>query len=311
MKITFMSQQEIEYFSCPDCKKSFVQYKNELIWCNHCNWNLKPKENEELSKFDIYYRNFARKHSEKLFNRLKSKTSLKPKWSIAKVLTLSLIILIIALPLELILFSYLTYNHIPKLAFIVLSVVVFSLIVALRPKKFIPPKNLIDPNQTPELYSLVEQISSRIENTKIHHLAILSDFNAYYVEKGLFNYKKRFVSLGFPLIEILNKEQLIALISHEVSHGANGDIGRSRLFYNALQVLTNLYFILSPQHLDEGAERNNTFYIFQIMGNLVGHFLSYIPLGLYILILKLYMRSNQECESMQIYWLSKLAAPKP
>lgn len=82
----------------------------------------------------------------------------------------------------------------------------------------------------PLLFSEIDQIHQKMQGPKIHHVLLTGDINAAIVQHprlGLFGWEQNYLILGLPLLQVLNKDEALAVIAHEYGHlsGHHGRFG--------------------------------------------------------------------------------------
>ncbi|MEH1934935.1 MAG: M48 family metallopeptidase [Nostoc sp.] len=87
---------------------------------------------------------------------------------------------------------------------------------------FPPPTGLpLQPQDVPNLYSLINEISSKLEAPRFHHILLTNDFNAGVVQiprLGLLGWQQNYLIVGLPLMLALPPEQFRAVLAHELGH---------------------------------------------------------------------------------------------
>ncbi|AFY44484.1 M48 family metallopeptidase [Nostoc sp. PCC 7107] len=87
---------------------------------------------------------------------------------------------------------------------------------------FPPPTGLIlRRKDVPSLFCLVDDISSKLQAPKFHHILLTTDFNASVVQRprlGLFGWYQNYLIVGLPLMLALPPEQFRAVLAHEMGH---------------------------------------------------------------------------------------------
>lgn len=282
---------------CPVCNIDIAVENNEVNWCENCDWNVDPLANDRKENaFEKFLSSLGRKISEGIYTSVLENKRIEPRWTKEKVATISICLFVVALPAGLLLLNLLSYNFIPKLLFYTFLILTIGFFYVSYSKWLKKPENLVSRADYPLLYKLTDRICWEVGKYKISDIGILSDFNAFYTERGWGPFKKRYISLGLPLIEVLTDEELVALIAHEASHGANGDLMRSWLMHRTEYILAKSYFIFSPQHSHEGTNSRDASFLMVIVANYLFYGLAQAPLLCWKLMRKLYMRDSQEAE---------------
>ncbi|MEH2264997.1 M48 family metalloprotease [Nostoc sp.] len=87
---------------------------------------------------------------------------------------------------------------------------------------FPPPTGLpLQPKDVPNLYSLINEISSKLKAPRFHHILLTNDFNAGVVQiprLGLLGWQQNYLIVGLPLMLALPPEQFRAVLAHELGH---------------------------------------------------------------------------------------------
>ncbi|MDZ7952518.1 M48 family metallopeptidase [Nostoc sp. DedQUE09] len=87
---------------------------------------------------------------------------------------------------------------------------------------FPPPTGLpLQPKDVPNLYSLTNEISSKLQAPRFHHILLTNDFNAAVVQRprlGLLGWQQNYLIVGLPLMLALPPEQFRAVLAHELGH---------------------------------------------------------------------------------------------
>jgi Zn-dependent protease with chaperone function len=92
-----------------------------------------------------------------------------------------------------------------------------SLFVRLEP----PHGEVLRRTQVPNLFALVNQLSTKLQVPKFHQILLTQDFNAAVVQVphvGLFAGYKNYLILGLPLMQSLSVDQFRAVLAHELGH---------------------------------------------------------------------------------------------
>ncbi|MBD2448769.1 M48 family metalloprotease [Nostoc sp. FACHB-152] len=108
-----------------------------------------------------------------------------------------------------------------------LKLVVFLLAIAFMLVRslwvtFPPPTGLaLRRKDVPSLFCLVDDISSKLQAPRFHHILLTEDFNACVVQRprlGLFGWYQNYLEVGLPLMLALPPEQFRAVLAHELGH---------------------------------------------------------------------------------------------
>lgn len=134
--------------------------------------------------------------------------------------------------------------------FIVLLGITLVLLCALaRPRFGALPDRPLARADYPMLHHLAERVAQAIGARPPHAIEIGAEFNASYRTAGWRG--RRCVMLGAPLLAVLDAEERVAVLAHELSHGANGDPLRGRFLFGAVQTLETWTDTLRPEAIGQ------------------------------------------------------------
>jgi Zn-dependent protease with chaperone function len=111
----------------------------------------------------------------------------------------------------------------------------FLLAWELRPRLGRRPKDVAPRARLAGLYGLVDQISDALGTRRIDGITLSPWFEASTDRAGI--HRRAYISLGVPLVTILEPQELVCLIAHEVAHLANRDPRRTLILGTALDTL--------------------------------------------------------------------------
>jgi heat shock protein HtpX len=194
------------------------------------------------------YDKIGERSSRKLYEQVRKKPSVKPSFKLTVLLALAIAFLIHLVTIGVVVLgAYLVYALWPHWSGIVLGLICFGIAWVLRPRLEKKPKMILSREKYPHLYELVDDISAVLGTSTVDGIVVTSDFNAFFHQYGW--RRKKILTIGLPMFLILTSQEKVALIGHEVAHGANGDPNRGYVLYNALRSLDNWYYLLYPVRL--------------------------------------------------------------
>lgn len=248
----------IESYNCPDCNNIIPVYKGFSSWCDKCKWNLKPYEPNARYQnvFDKLYLKLSKKLSDKLFKSMvaKSQKELNPhRLTFSRFLTFALATAIYLVDFFFFLLGLLLcIGGWPSPIAIGLGLLCFATLWYLRPKSVtVTTKNAVSRSDYPQLYALVDHVADALHTSRVDVIKVTEHYNAAIGEYGWRKSKrKKILYLGLPMLTILNDQEKIALLAHELSHSLNGDLKRGPYIRVALSNLIEIYHFLVP---DRGA----------------------------------------------------------
>lgn len=118
------------------------------------------------------------------------------------------------------------------------------LCIVSRPRLAQVPHCLVNRAEYPVLYRLSDLIAESMGAEMVDGIAVSPDFSANYRVAGW--RRRRYVELGTPLLAILTPSERVAVIAHELSHGANGDPLRSQFLFGAVSTVATWGTTIRP-----------------------------------------------------------------
>lgn len=246
-----MSEARIE---CPECGTLVPQDPGFTPWCA-CGWNLEPPgEASPRSLKERFYLRLGTQHGEALFERVRQTETMRPKASGRRFLLVVLsVCVILTTPLLLV-----GAVALVALTWVNLFAIAGGLFLAacawlLRPRLFsIPAAQVLAPERHPNLERVVGELAKQVSAPRPAVLAASSDFNACVGAIG--HSRKRGLVLGLPLMAVLESQEWIALLGHELGHLAHGDAARAQLTSTAIQTVNGWCEVLTPTSFWEQEE---------------------------------------------------------
>ncbi|HEX9062893.1 MAG TPA: M48 family metallopeptidase, partial [Clostridia bacterium] len=229
---------------CPKCKKEMTINPYYPEWCEKCDWNISPNFSKvETSSFDKIYFFLGSKIASGLFERVSNKGKKVSKIRFSRILAY---VIAGAVQLTCILFIYLAILS-WKVHF--LQTAIFLVITYFSLPKFKKIKEVpLAENKYPTLYKIVNEIAAKLDSEKIDALYMDFEYNAFF-KKGFMGEglkMKTIICIGLPLFYILEPQEKVAVIAHEVAHNVNKDFTRSFFIQTARDTLFKWYTFFSP-----------------------------------------------------------------
>jgi Zn-dependent protease with chaperone function len=282
---------------CPRCNAELPVNQGFVTWCDRCGWNvtapsvLRPPQ----TRFDRLYAAAGRRLGDRLEDELLAAERLDPRvtparaaaYAIAVVTTL----LTVALAAGGVLLVVLAF---PNPAAIVVGPVLVGLAWLMRPRLGKPPTDdVVTRADAPALHSLVDEIADALDVPHVDIIVVDHAFNASWTILGA--RRRSVLTLGFPLLRMLEPQQRVALIAHELAHGRNGDSTRGLVVGSSVRALAAFYWSIAPEHFD-GASAWSELAFFDRIVNVVLWIVSRPALALLQLQLHLLLRDSQRAE---------------
>ncbi|MFF1921024.1 M48 family metallopeptidase [Streptomyces sp. NPDC058221] len=217
-----------------------------VAWCAACDWNVDPGEPEEPGgRLDTLRRRLAGKHGERLLAEVTTDELLRPRRDVASVLALVLALAVHGFTAALLVGGVLLVVLGWGSALPVLGALCLFIAWLLRPRfpRLPEDEQVLHRADAPELFALIDEVAGVVGTTGVHAVAVNAEANAGVSTYGL--RRRRLLTIGLGLWEVLDTGQRIALLGHELGHYANGDTRQGVVLGNALESLNTWYYLLS------------------------------------------------------------------
>lgn len=235
---------------CPQCAHSIPTDKRYVTWCDKCDWNVDPTGTEPSQP--AWRQRLEHRLADTLYRELEQGTIHRPGLDAARVAAYLLSAVVLLLPLVCLLggLALLVFYR-PLWLSIVLALIPLGLALVLRPRvqHLHPEAHVVDRDQAPTLFALLDQIATAIGTKPITAVVVDAIPNVYSARIGW-----RFrpvVGLGLPLWVGLRPQERVALLAHEFGHGKHGDARHGWVVSSAESVLWELRQTFSEQPLDQ------------------------------------------------------------
>jgi Zn-dependent protease with chaperone function len=211
-----------------------------VTWCGECEWNLGAPPVEIRDRIDRIALAVARRLDAGVAARLGATTDLSPRWTPAKVTAYVIAIAVHVSVLALLAGGIaLLVTGFPNVFAIVFGVALVAFAYLLRPRLGEAPREDVVPRaDAPSLYELADAVAAAIGTRPPHTIVVDAEFGAYWMVAGI--RRARVLALGLPLVYALDREQLVALVAHEVAHGRNGDSTRGLVVGSSVNTLSQV-----------------------------------------------------------------------
>ena len=230
--------------SCPTCDTSLPVDPRFVTWCHACGWNLSVEDPATSpSRLSRVAATAGRRLGDRMAEQL-AQEELAPRLTAPKVAAYAVAIAVHAFVLGLsALGIWLLVGA--GLFLKIAGVLLLGLAYLMRPRLGSRPRDdLIERGDAATLYALVDEIAASLAADPVHRVVITADYNASWQVVGV--RRERVLTLGLPLLSVLEPQERVALIAHELAHGVNGDSTRGLVVGSAIESLAQLYCTLVP-----------------------------------------------------------------
>jgi heat shock protein HtpX len=174
------------------------------------------------------------------------------------------------------------------------GVVLLALAGFLRPRFSRVPKKIVPRETLPTWYRVADEVARAVGAAPVHGIILTADFNASFSQPG-FPRRKTVLRLGLPLLTVLDTEERIALLGHELAHGANGDPRRGFVVGSAVDTLARWYWLLRPEQIFDD-NLTGLAWLGGVLGSIASLALSVIPWSVAFVLVHLFWRDSQRAE---------------
>ena len=232
---------------CPKCGEFIPKYPQYTPWCEACEWNLQPapptastaKERPLLQRamdYSDYY----------VFNDVSNAKDEFEGVTFPQIASITISSLIFVAE-----FFFLYYSVVVVMGEYNPFIKIFAALVGiftcwtLIPRFDVQPdpRVLTDKEEFPAINRAVARVAEGL-GVEMPTILMTEQFTATFGRIG--PRRRPVLALGHPLLSILNKEELVSLLAHEVSHSFDGSLARSIMVRQAIAILRRWQQILAP-----------------------------------------------------------------
>lgn len=174
---------------------------------------------------------------------------LRPTFTVSKLLALVFAILVHTLSLAVGMFGVYLIAGYGQGGYAILPGMMFlALAWLLRPHLGnFPREYVMTRAEAPTLYAVVDAIAHTLDAPPIEGIWIAGAYNAGLRRVGF--RQRQLLLLGKPLWDVLQGQEHVALLAHELAHAVNGDSNRGLVVGSACNALAAWYYLLRPPSL--------------------------------------------------------------
>jgi Zn-dependent protease with chaperone function len=233
--------------TCPECGTTLFDDERFVVWCDRCNWNVDPDDRPSDRDRGGLLDRLAQRLGDRLYEQLRRDPDLRPRWGAAAVATYVFATFVHLFVLLLVAVAvFLVVDSGPSFVGIILGLLVGVVAVELRPRapRLAANRPTTDRTESPTLFELLDRISNALGADQIMNVVLSGDFNAGFVKVGW--RQRSTVVIGLPLWAVLEPQERVALLGHELAHEVNGDAAHTFYVGSATGTLTRAYDVLRP-----------------------------------------------------------------
>ncbi|MFF7949897.1 M48 family metallopeptidase [Streptomyces griseorubiginosus] len=233
--------------SCPQCGVEIRSDRRFTTWCAACDWNVDPQGPDEQKRgMDGVRRRIAQRYGGRLFDELSGEGGGgggSSRRTVPGLLAFALALAVHGLTLVLAAVGLLGLIRGWGGLGMAFGLFLLALAWSLRPRlnRLSDDDRVLLRADAPELYALVDEVAAALGTRSVDAVVVDVDANASVTQLGL---RRRLLTLGLPLWEVLSPQQRIALLGHELGHFTHGDTRHGMVVGTACRSLgTWLYYV--------------------------------------------------------------------
>jgi Zn-dependent protease with chaperone function len=217
-------------------------------WCPACLWNAHPGATTAKTRGDRFGRRLNRAAELRLYQRISTAGTLHAArdgaWLTATVV--AGLVHLVSAAIAGIGVYLLTIDALPsRVVGGLLLLIAFGSRPRLGSMRRIRKRTLhLSRAEAPTLFALTDRVAAELGTAPLRLICFNGRFNASYQRVGF--RREPVLTLGLPFWELLTPQQQLALLGHELGHGANGDSSHGIWVGSALNTLSGWYGVLSP-----------------------------------------------------------------
>src|SRR3954467_161441 len=234
--------------SCPQCGVEIRTDRRFTTWCAACEWNVDPQgPGEQKRGLDRVRRGLAQRYGARLFDELRggvgkgSGSGLTWSGPLAYALALTVHGLTVVLAAVGLWGLGRGWGGLGM----VFGLFLLALAWSLRPRlnRLSDDDRVLLRGDAPELFALVDEVAAGLGTRSVDAVVVDVDANASVTHLGL---RRRLLTLGLPLWEVLSPQQRIALLGHELGHFTHGDTRHGMVVGTAFRSLSTWLYYVQP-----------------------------------------------------------------
>ncbi|MFJ4678496.1 M48 family metalloprotease [Kitasatospora sp. NPDC088783] len=243
---------------CPACGAPVAVHERFPAWCPACEWNLLPpvppagartgrarRRAAREARRTERRRQDVRERAEQVFRLVAAGGSGLRHGASVGAFLLAGAVHLVSLAVLLTGVALLAGWPVASWPLRVLGAVALAVAVLLRPRLGRPERTgVLARADAPVLYELVDRVSAELGAPRVDSIAVTDEFNAAFGTYGLRRHRQ--LRIGLPLWTVLERQERVAMLGHEIGHGVNGDTRRGLWTGSALNALVEWYRLTVP-----------------------------------------------------------------
>lgn len=281
---------------CPQCGEAVHQDDDFPPWCASCDWNVSPSDQRPVMTYwERQVGEFNRKVGAALLREVlaeKDPEFAHGRQGLSNLLANAISAMVFLFAFVLLAGGlYLALFHWRDPSLMILAALLIVVAVIVRPRLPKMPRSAQPLTAFPKLKGLVDRVADTMNIPHIQKVVITDEFNAFVLQAGIRH--EPCLGIGLPLWFILNSQEQVSLIAHELSHIHNGDPARGFFPRSAL------YALQTWRNVTDTDWREVSFWT--LIGGIPFILLGRVLLGIQLVLRLLLFRGQQRAEFLADY----------
>ncbi|GAA3182374.1 M48 family metallopeptidase [Nonomuraea roseoviolacea] len=225
---------------CPRCAADIVRDGRYAVWCPSCEWNLgaEPPGRRSLGAV-LADRLTAGQHAHVL-----RRGAALEGGGLSRATAMLLAALIHLVTAACVVAAVAVVVAVPNIVGVLSAVLLLGTAWLMRPRlgRLPAERNLLRRDRAPRLFGLLDRIGAEVGAPPVDVVFVVAEHNAAFGRIGLRG--RRTLYLGAPLWAMLDPQEKVALLAHELSHSSNGDVRAGRLTGTAISALEEVHEVV-------------------------------------------------------------------
>lgn len=238
---------------CPVCASDLTSDPHYVRWCRACGWNADPSAEAPPSRLRRALERRADRATRQLFDSVRAHAPSERRGALVSVVVYLAAMavhavtatVVVAVPLILVL-----PGRVPTWLRIICAALVLGIALFVVPFNRVRTTSRLELRRAdaPTLFGLIDEVARETGAPAIDSVSISADFNASYSARGV--RRQRQLGIGMALWSVLDAQERLALITHELGHAVNGDLRNTVVVHRALVTLSRWRQLFTPTPRD-------------------------------------------------------------
>ncbi|HTW12229.1 MAG TPA: M48 family metallopeptidase [Solirubrobacteraceae bacterium] len=235
----------IRELDCPGCGERITGDARFVTWCQSCEWNVDPSPAQRLGWRERRARQASERASRRLFEQISAQGSHSAPSQTALIAFVSLLVHALTASVLAGAVALAIIGLRGPVALVVPAAYLLAVGLCVQPFRFHRHRDLrpLQRADAPALFALTDEIAACVGASGLDGITISPRFNASIVRLRKHGWV---MDLGLALWSVLEPQEKVAVIGHELGHQVNRDQRRSFLVRGATRTMATWAYVLKP-----------------------------------------------------------------